>query len=74
LGRRLNLLFDGVYTYTSDTENRLSSVSDQASAFNFEYNGLGERYRQIANGETITYTLDLAAELSLVLSDGDHSY
>jgi hypothetical protein len=37
-----------------------------------EYNY--ERYRQAEDGETITYTLDIAAELSQVLSDGDHSY
>jgi YD repeat-containing protein len=69
-----NLLYDGVYTYTYDIENRLTGVSDQASTFSFEYNGLGERYRQSVDGETITYTLDIAAELSQILSDGDHSY
>lgn len=69
-----NLLNDGVYTYEYDYANRLAAVSDQDSAFSFAYNGLGDRYQQVVNGETITYTLDLAAALPQVLADGTNTY
>ena len=38
--------------------------------FEFEYNGLGDRLRQTVNGAPIDYSLDLAAGLTQVLSDG----
>jgi RHS repeat-associated protein len=69
-----NLLSDGVYTYTYDYENRLIAVSDQQSAFSFAYNGLGDRYQQTADGETVTYTLYIVSDLSQVLMDGNNTY
>lgn len=69
-----SLLSDGVYTYTYDYENRLTAISSQPSVFSFAYNGLGNRYQQTFNGETVTYTLDIASDLSQVLMDSDYTY
>jgi RHS repeat-associated protein len=69
-----NLLSDGVYTYTYDYDNRLTSAYDGIDSFGFAYNALGDRYQQTANGETVTYTLDIASDLSQVLMDGDYTY
>jgi len=69
-----SLLSDGVYTYTYDYENRLTAISGQPSVFSFVYNGLGDRYQQTVNGETVTYTLDIASDLSQVLMDGNYTY
>jgi len=56
-----NLTSDGVFTYTYD-ENRLVSAAKDQNSFTFSYNGLGDRYQQTVNGQTTTYSLDLAAE------------
>jgi RHS repeat-associated protein len=69
-----NLLNDGVHAYSYDFANRLVAVGGQQSAFGFGYDGLGNRYQQTANGQTTTYTLDQAADLSQVLFDGTVSY
>jgi YD repeat-containing protein len=69
-----NLLSDGVYTYTYDYDNRLTSANDGIDSFSFAYNALGDRYQQTANGATVTYTLDIASDLSQVLMDGDYTY
>lgn len=69
-----NLLNDGVYAYSYDFANRLTAVNGQGSSFSFGYDGLGNRYQQIANGQTQTYTLDLAGDLSQVIFDGSFSY
>jgi len=69
-----NLLSDGTYTYEYDYANRLASAIGQGDVYGFAYNGLGNRYRQAVNGETSTYTLDLAGSLSQVLSDGTYTY
>ncbi len=64
-----NLLSDGSKTYTYTQANRLIAVSDQQSAFSFVYNGDGARVKQVADGHGITYTLDLAAPLVVVLAE-----
>jgi RHS repeat-associated protein len=64
-----NLLNDGVYTYTYDTANRLVGASGQSSVNSYQYNGMGDRLRQVAGGITTTYTLDLNAGLTQVLAD-----
>jgi RHS repeat-associated protein len=69
-----NLLSDGVYTYTYDYDNRLTSANDGIDSFSFAYNALGDRYQQTANGATVTYTLDIASDLSQVLMDGNNTY
>ncbi len=69
-----NLLSDGANTYSYDHANRLAVVSSQSSVVSFGYNGLGDRYQQTINGETITFTLDLAAGLTQVLDDGINTY
>ena len=69
-----NLLSDGVNTLTYNTANRLTSVTRGSHSFQFAYNGLGDRLRQTADGVTTSYTLDIAAGLSQVLSDGTSTY
>jgi RHS repeat-associated protein len=69
-----NLLDDGLREYAYDHANRLISVEMGDDSFEFGYSGLGDRLRQTVNGEPIEYTLDLAAGLTQVLSDGDNAY
>jgi len=69
-----NLLEDGLREYAYDHANRLISVEMGADSYEFGYNGLGDRLRQTVNGTLIDYTLDLAAGLTQVLSDGDNAY
>ncbi len=69
-----NMLSDGVNTYSYDYANRLVSISNQQFTIQNHYNGLDDRYQQTMDGENITYTLDLAAPLSQVLSDGENTY
>ncbi len=69
-----NLLWDGVYSYTYSSANRLVAVSNQQSAFGFEYNGQGDRVAQTVNNVTTHYTLDLNSGLTQVLADGEHTY
>ena len=40
----------------------------------FAFNGLGDRLSQTVNGYTTNYTLDIAAGLTHVLSDGENVY
>ena len=58
-----------------DSTNCLISFSfaDPPDA-TFTYNGLGDRLTQTVNGQETDYTLDLAAGLTQVLSDGAHHY
>jgi RHS repeat-associated protein len=58
-------------TYTS---NKLSSISGENLNVAFQYNGLGDRLSQTANGVTTYYALDQAAPLTQVLSDGTNDY
>ena len=69
-----NLLGDGVSTYTYSHANRLTSTVEGATTYGFTYNGLGDRLRQTVNGTPTSYTLDLAAGLTEVLSDGANAY
>ncbi len=82
-----NLLSDGANTYTYDHANRLKSVvgSSTTSSFGYRCNGLSsdpwgiigcqsDRVSQTVDGVTTNYTLDQAAGLPHVLSDGTNSY
>jgi RHS repeat-associated protein len=69
-----NLLSDGISVYTYTHANRLAAVSGQSSAFGFQYNGLGDRLSQTADGMTTNYTIDLATGLTQVLADGTNTY
>ncbi|MGH7908470.1 MAG: hypothetical protein ACRENW_01320, partial [Thermodesulfobacteriota bacterium] len=69
-----NLLSDGASTYTYTHANRLASVVQGANTTTFAYNGLGDRLRQTVNGSPTSYTVDLAAGLTQVLSDGTNNY
>jgi YD repeat-containing protein len=69
-----NLLSDGVYTYSFNHANRLVGVSGAGKTVSYTYSGLGDRLRETVNGITTSYTLDLAANLTQVLSDGTDTY
>lgn len=71
-----NLLADGVYTYTYDMANRLATLrlGNTVYTYTYGYNGVGDRLRQVTNGVTTTYTLDLASGLTQVLADGTNTY
>jgi len=69
-----NLLNDGASTYTYDHTNRLKTVVQGATTYGFSYNGVGDRLRQTVNGSPTNYTVDLAAGLTQVLSDGSKSH
>jgi len=69
-----NLLSDGVNTYTYDAANRLTAVNGHSAAASYAYNGLGDRLQETVDGQTTTFTMDLNAGLSQVLSDGTNTY
>ncbi len=70
-----NLVNDGAFTYTYDVANRLVTLKQgTAVTHTFGYNGLGHRLRQVTNGVTTTYSLDLASGLTQVLADGTNTY
>jgi RHS repeat-associated protein len=70
-----NLLWDGVYTYTYSSANRLVSVTGgQSPAVNYTYGGLGDRVRQTSGGTTTDYAIDRAGGLTQVLADNQHTY
>jgi RHS repeat-associated protein len=69
-----NLLDDGVSTYTYDHANRLTGVVQSSATYTFNYNGLGDRLQQIANGTPTRYSLDLNTGLTHVLEDGTSTY
>jgi YD repeat-containing protein len=69
-----NLLGDGVRTYGYNHANRLSQVVQGGDTYTFGYDGLGNRYRQTANGSPTTFVLDTNAPLTQVLSDGADTY
>jgi RHS repeat-associated protein len=73
-GKPGNLLSDGVYTHTFNHANQLVSVSGAGTTVSYSYNGQGDRVSQTAGITTTTYTLDLAAGLTQVLSDGTNTY
>jgi RHS repeat-associated protein len=69
-----NLLNDGAYTYTYNHANQLVSVSGAGTTVSYAYNGQGDRVSQTVGITTTHYTLDLAAGLTQVLSDGTDTY
>jgi RHS repeat-associated protein len=69
-----NLLFNGVTTYAYDSANRLISASNSLGSTTYGYSGLGDRLQEITNGQTTTFTVDLAADLTQTLDDGTHAY
>jgi RHS repeat-associated protein len=69
-----NMTSDGVNTYTYDGANRLIAVNGQSSTTSYAYDGLGDRLQQTVGGQTTTYTLDLNAALTQILSDGTDTY
>ena len=69
-----NLLSDGVSNYTYDHANRLATVAQGGTSYSFAYNGLGDRLRQTINGSPTSYTIDLAAGLTQVLTDSTNAY
>jgi len=69
-----NLMNDGGSTYTYDHANRLATTFQGGTTYAFAYSGLGDRLRQTVNGTPTSYTLDHAAELTEVLSDGANAY
>jgi RHS repeat-associated protein len=68
-----NMLSDGANTYTYNKANRLTGVTG-TDVSSFTYNGLGDRYQQIVNGTTTSFTLDTNSMLAQVLQDGTNSY
>ncbi len=54
--------------------NRLVEVTRGEASSSYIYNGLGDRVQSAENGVTTTYHLDLAAGLTQVLDDGQHTY
>jgi RHS repeat-associated protein len=70
IGTTVNLLNDGVNTYTYDAANRLKQLTQGANTYTYSYNGLGDRLVQ--NG--VHYTLDLNTGLTQVLNDGTNTY
>ncbi len=61
-------------TYTYDSANHLTALSGSSGVTQFTYNGLGDRLRQMVNGNTTTFTMDLNSGLTQVLSDGTNTY
>jgi RHS repeat-associated protein len=69
-----NMLADGQAVYTYNTANKLVGVTKGTSSIVYAYSGLGDRLRQIADGVTTDYTLDINAGLTQVLQDNTNKY
>ena len=69
-----NMLADGQAVYTYNAANKLVGVTKGTSSIVYAYSGLGDRLRQIADGVTTDYTLDINAGLTQVLDDGTNKY
>lgn len=76
-----NLIYDGAKDYDYDNANRLIKVRPHLSldvSDKYDYNGLGDRlWTTITRRYDITttnYTVDIAAGLTQVLSDGTNTY
>ncbi|MGH7802113.1 MAG: RHS repeat domain-containing protein, partial [Thermodesulfobacteriota bacterium] len=50
-----NIIDDGVFTYTYDSENRLISATNGVDVITYEYDGDGRRIKRVTNGETTYY-------------------
>lgn len=62
-----NLLSDGETASTYDSLNRTLTTTAAGQARTMRYNGDGTLVGQLANGDAITYTQDLASPLSQIL-------
>ncbi|MBN2258683.1 MAG: RHS repeat protein, partial [Anaerolineaceae bacterium] len=69
-----SLLNDGLMNYSYDPAGRLAGITSAYGNYQFGYDGLGNRYTQTAGGETVVYSLDLAAGLTTVLREGTTTY
>ena len=71
-----NLTWIGSWThpYFYDAANRLIGAGGMTLTASYSYSGLGDRVSQTVGGDSIQYTLDLAAGLTQVLGDNDHVY
>jgi len=69
-----NMLADGTSVYQYNTANKLVGVTKGTSSILYIYSGLGDRLKQIADGTTMNYTLDINAGLTQVLQDGGQTY
>jgi RHS repeat-associated protein len=63
-----------VNNYTYDHANRLIAMSGQWGTQTFTYDGLGNRVQQVVGTVTRNFSLDLAAPLTQVLTDGEFTY
>lgn len=63
-----NIIDDGTFTYTYDSENRLVQVTNGADVITYGYDGDGRRISQTVNGETTIFAygagLNVLTELS----------
>jgi RHS repeat-associated protein len=63
-----NIIGDGTFTYTYDSENRLTQVTNGADVITYGYDGDGRRISQTINGETTIFAygvgLNVLTELS----------
>src|SRR3989337_1636569 len=50
-----NIIDDGVFTYTYDSENRLIQVTNGVDVTTYEYDGDGRRIKRVTNSETTYY-------------------
>src|SRR3990170_564497 len=50
-----NIIDDGVFTYTYDSENRLIQVTNVVDVITYEYDGDGRRIKRVTNDETTYY-------------------
>jgi RHS repeat-associated protein len=57
-----------------DAANRLMGLVQGTAVVSYGYNGLGERVRQVVDGQSTSYTLDVNAGLTQVLGDGTYTY
>ena len=69
-----NMLADSQAVYKYNTANKLVGVTKGTSSIVYAYSGLGDRLKQIADGVTTDYTLDINTGLTQVLDDGTNKY
>ncbi|HZX12851.1 MAG TPA: hypothetical protein VFF49_00445, partial [Thermodesulfobacteriota bacterium] len=50
-----NIIDDGTFTYTYDSENRLIQVTNGVDVITYEYDGDGRRIKRVTNDETTYY-------------------
>ncbi len=50
-----NIIDDGTFTYTYDSEKRLIQVTNGVDVTTYEYDGDGRRIKRVTNGETTYY-------------------